>query len=64
MNNNPISNTEIGNSRLYVMRREILVGEKDREYKVELILEWSTETYGVSCYGPATVITLEYEPVK
>ena len=31
--------------------RETLVGEKSREYIIELILEWSTETIGLSCYG-------------
>jgi hypothetical protein len=33
------------------MRREVLVGEKSCENIIELVLEWSTETSGVSCYG-------------
>ena len=33
------------------MRREISVGERNRDDIIELILEWSTETVGVSCYG-------------
>lgn len=33
------------------MRREISVGERNRDDIIELILEWSTETIGVSCYG-------------
>ena len=33
------------------MRREISAGERNRDDIIELILEWSTETVGVSCYG-------------
>jgi len=31
--------------------REVLDGGKNYENIVELVLEWSTETLGVSCYG-------------
>lgn len=33
------------------MHREVLAGVKNRESIIELVLEWSAETLGVSCYG-------------
>ena len=33
------------------MLRETLVGVKSCDDIIELVLEWSTETIGVSCYG-------------